>query len=91
MKLKMYLAIVVTVSSILAFALIATTTTAAGTPFSIFENVVAQEGAINPTEDLVNDTQVDKDRGVNDTQIDKDRGTTRSSTDFSAINDTMSN
>ena len=89
MKLKMYLAIVITVSSILAFALIATTT--AGTPFSIFENVVAQEGANNPTEDLVNDTQVDKDRGVNDTQIDKDRGTTRSSTDFSAINDTMSN
>ena len=77
MKLKMYLAIVITVSSILAFALIATTT---GTPFSIFENVVAQEGAINPTEDLVNDTQVDKDRGVNDTQVDKDRGTTRSST-----------
>ena len=75
MKLKMYLAIVITVSSILAFALIATTT---GTPFSIFENVVAQEGAINPTEDLVNDTQVDKDRGVNDTQVDKDRVITRS-------------
>jgi hypothetical protein len=76
-NLKMSLAIVTTVSSILAFALIATTT-AAGTPLSIFANIVAQEGAINPTEDLVNDTQ-----------IDKDRGNTRSSTDFSAINDTM--
>jgi hypothetical protein len=74
-NLKMSLAIVTTVSSILAFALIATTT---GTPFSIFGNVVAQEGANNPTEDLINDTQVDKDRG-----------NTRSSTDFSAINDTM--
>ena len=89
MKLKLYLAIVITLSSILTFALIATTTT--GATFSIFENVVAQEGAVNPAEeDLVNDTQVDKERGVNDTQIDKDKGTTRSSTDFSAINDTMS-
>ena len=87
MKSKMYLAIVITIFSILTFALIATTT---GGTFSIFENVVAQEGAINPAEDLVNDTQIDKDRGVNDTQIDKDRGNTRSSTDFSAINDTMS-
>jgi hypothetical protein len=87
MKLKMYLAIEITLSSILTFALIATTTT--GATFSIFENVVAQEGAVNPPEDLVNDTQVDKERGVNDTQIDKDKGTTRSSTDFSAINDTM--
>ena len=85
----MYLAIVITIFSILTFTLIATTTT--GTTFSIFENVVAQEGAINPAEDLVNDTQIGKDRGVNDTQIDKDKGTTRSSTDFSAINDTMSN
>ncbi len=76
MKSKMYLAIVITISSIFTFALIATTT---GTTVSIFENVVAQEGAINPAED-----------SVNDTQIDKDRGTTRSSTDFSAINDTMS-
>jgi hypothetical protein len=75
MKLKMYLAIVITLSSILTFALIATTT---GATFSIFENVVAQESAVNPAEDLVNDTQ-----------IDKDKGTTRSSTDFSAINDTM--
>ena len=76
MKSKMYLAIVITIFSILTFALIATTT---GGTFSIFENVVAQEGAINPAEDVVNDTQ-----------IDKDRGNTRSSTDFSAINDTMS-
>ena len=88
MKSKMYLAIVITIFSILTFALTATTTI--GGTFSIFENVVAQEGAINPAEDLVNDTQIDKDRGVNDTQIDKDRGNTRSSTDFSAINDTMS-
>jgi hypothetical protein len=87
MKLKIYLAIVITLSSILTFALIATTT---GATFSLFENVVAQEGTVNPAEDLVNDTQVDKERGVNDTQIDKDKGTTRSSTDFSAINDTMS-
>jgi hypothetical protein len=86
MKSKMYLAIVITIFSILTFALIAIT----GTTFSIFENVIAQEGAIN-SEDLVNDTQIDKDRGVNDTQIDKDRGTTRSSTEFSAVNDTMSN
>ena len=76
MKSKLYLAIAITIFSTLTFALIATTT---GTTFSIFENVVAQEGAINSAEDLVNDTQ-----------IDKDRGTTRSSTDFSAINDTMS-
>lgn len=75
MKSKMYLAIVITIFSILTFALIAIT----GTTFSIFENVIAQEGAIN-SEDLVNDTQ-----------IDKDRGTTRSSTEFSAVNDTMSN
>jgi hypothetical protein len=87
MKSKMYLAIVITIFSILTFALIAIT----GTTFSIFENVIAQEGAINPAEDLVNDTQIDKNRGVNDMQIDKDRGTTRSSTDFSAVNDTMSN
>jgi hypothetical protein len=75
MKSKMYLAIVITISSIFTFALIATTT---GTTFSIFENVVAQEGAVNPT-----------DSG-NNSQIDKDKGTTRSSTDFSAINDTTS-
>jgi hypothetical protein len=75
MKSKMYLAIVITIFSILTFALIAIT----GTTFSIFENVIAQESAIN-SEDLVNDTQ-----------IDKDRGTTRSSTEFSAVNDTMSN
>jgi hypothetical protein len=75
MKSKIYLAIVITISSILTFALITTT----GTTFSIFENVVAQEGAVNPPEDLGNNTQ-----------IDKDKGTTRSSTDFSAINDTMS-
>jgi hypothetical protein len=82
----MYLAIVIMIFSILIFAIIATT----GITFSIFENVIAQEGAIN-SEDLVNDTQIDKDRSVNDTQIDKDRGTTRSSTDFSAINNTISN
>ena len=87
MKSKMYLAIAITIFSTLTFALIATTT---GTTFSIFENVVAQEGSLNPVEDLVNDTQVDRERGVNDTQIDKDKGTTRSSTDFSAINDTLS-
>ena len=76
MKSKMYLAIAITIFSTLTFALIATTPT--GATFSMFENIVAQEGAVNPAEDLVNDTQ-----------IDKDKGTTRSSTDFSAINDTM--
>ena len=75
MESKMHVAIAITIFSILAFALIATTETT----FLIFENVVAQEGAVNPAEDSINDTQVDKDRG-----------TTRSSTDFSAINDTMS-
>jgi hypothetical protein len=75
MKLKMYLAIGITLSSILTFALITTT----GTTFLLFENVVAQEGAVNPPEDLDNNTQ-----------IDKDKGTSRSSTDFSAINDTIS-
>jgi hypothetical protein len=85
MKSKTYLALAITIFSILTFALITIT----GTTFSIFENVIAQEGAVNPAEDLVNDTLVDKERGVNDTQIDKDKGTTRSSTDFSAINDTM--
>lgn len=45
-----------------------------------FVNVLAQEeGAITPTEG-----------SVNDTQIDKDKGTTRSSTEFSAVNDTRS-
>ena len=75
MKSKIYVAIVITIFSILTFALIATT----GPTFSIFENVVAQEDVVNPLED-----------SVNNTQIDKDKGTTRSSTDFSAINDTMS-
>lgn len=65
---------IIVITSILAFALIAAT----GIMPKAFLNVLAQEGAINP-EDLVNNTQ-----------IDKDRGTTRSSTDFSAINDTMS-
>jgi hypothetical protein len=64
----------IAISSILVFVLILAT----GTMLSIFEYVVAQEDAINP-EGLVNDTQ-----------IDKDRGTTRSSTEFSALNDTIS-
>jgi hypothetical protein len=75
MKSNTYLVIVI--SSILTFALITTTI---GTMFSIFENVIAhQEGANNNSaaEDLVNDTQ-----------IDPDAGTTRSSPDFSALNDT---
>jgi len=73
MKSKTYLAIVI---SILTFALITTTI---GTTLSIFENVIAhQEGANNSAaEDLVNDTQ-----------IDTDAGNTRSSPDFSALNDT---
>ena len=87
MKSKTYLALAITITSIITFALI-TTTTAGTSSLSIFKNVVAQEDAVN-SEDYVNDTQIDKDRGVNDTQIDKDRGTTRSNTDFSAINDTM--
>ena len=75
MKKEMYLAIGITLSSILTFALITTT----GTTLLLFENVVAQEGAVNPPEDLDNNTQTDKDKG-----------TTRTSTDFSAINDTIS-
>jgi hypothetical protein len=73
MKSKTYLAIV---TSILTFALITTTI---GTTLSIFENVIAhQEGANNSA---VEDS-------VNDTQIDTDAGNTRSSPDFSALNDT---
>jgi len=83
MKSKTHLTIVIMISFILTFALNATT----GTMLSIFEKAVAQEGAITP-EDSVNDTQIDTDRSVNDTQIDTDAGTTRSSPDFSALNDT---
>lgn len=87
MESKTYLTIIIIISSILIFALYANT----GTMLSIFEKAVAQEGAqegaITP-EDSVNDTQIDTDRSVNDTQIDTDAGTTRSSPDFSALNDT---
>jgi hypothetical protein len=86
MKSKTYLALVITIYSVFIFALI--TITGTSSSFSILENALAQEDAVD-TQDTVNDTQIDKDRGVNDTQIDKDGSTSRSSTDFSAINDTM--
>ena len=66
--------ITIKISSIIVFALIITV----GTIPSIFEHVLAQEDAITS-----------EDSG-NDTLIDKDNGTTRSSTEFSAVNDTIS-
>ena len=69
--------IVIKISSIIAFALIITV----GTIPSIFEHVLAQEDAI---------TSEDSEDSGNDTLIDKDKGTTRSSTEFSAVNDTIS-
>ena len=60
--------------SLLAFTLIA----AAGISSTAFVNLLAQEGVITPK------------GSVNDTLIDKDKGTSRSSTEFSAVNDTMS-
>jgi hypothetical protein len=51
----------------------------AETTFSIFEKAVAQESTINSSD------------SVNNTTIDKDKGTSRSSTDFSAINETTTN
>jgi hypothetical protein len=66
--------ITIKISSITVFALIITV----GTIPSIFEHVLAQEDAITS-----------EDSG-NDTLIDKDKGTTRSSTEFSAVNDTIS-
>lgn len=83
MESKTYFTIMIIISSILIFGLYANT----GTMLSKFEKVVAQEGAITP-ENSVNDTQIDTDRSVNDTQIDTDAGSTRSSPDFSALNDT---
>ena len=58
--------------SILTFFFIGT----AETTFSIFEKAIAQESTIDSSD------------SVNNTIIDKDKGTTRSSTDFSAINET---
>ena len=66
--------ITIKISSIIAFALIITV----GTIPSIFEHVLTQEDAIN------------SEGSGNDTLIDKDKGTTRSSTEFSAVNDTIS-
>ena len=64
----------IAISSILVFALIVAT----GIIPTAFVNVLAQEGAITPK------------GSVNDTLIDKDKGTSRSSTEFSAVNDKMS-
>ncbi len=72
----------IAISSILVFALIVATV---GIIPTAFVNVLAQEeGAITP-KGSVNDTQI-----INDTLIDKNKGSTRSSTEFSAVNDTMS-
>ena len=79
MESKLY-SIAIKILSVIAFALIITV----GTIPSIFENVLAQEDAIT-SEDSGNDTLI-----INDTLIDKDKGTTRSSTEFSAVNDTIS-
>lgn len=79
MESKLY-SITIKISSIIVFALIITV----GTIPSIFEHVLAQEDAIT-SEDSGNDTLI-----INDTLIDKDKGTTRSSTEFSAVNDTIS-
>lgn len=79
MESKLY-PIAIKISSVIAFALIITV----GTIPSIFEHVLAQEDAIT-SEDSGNDTLI-----INDTLIDKDNGTTRSSTEFSAVNDTIS-
>jgi hypothetical protein len=78
MESNIYFTIAIS-SSILVFALIVATVGII--PTTAFVNVLAQEeeGAITPTEG-----------SVNDTQIDKDKGTTRSSTEFSAVNDTIS-
>jgi hypothetical protein len=70
----------IAISSILVFALIV----AIGIIPISFENVLAQEGAITP-KGSVNDTLI-----INDTLIDKNKGSTRSSTEFSAVNDTIS-
>lgn len=78
MKSNIYFTIAI--SSILVFALIVAT----GIISTAFVNVLAQEGAITP-KGSVNDTLI-----INDTLIDKDKGTTRSSTEFSAVNDTIS-
>jgi hypothetical protein len=75
--MESYIYFTIAISSILVFVLIV----AAGIISTAIVNIVAQEeGVVNPpAEDLVNDTQ-----------IDKDKGTTRSSTEFSAVNDTIS-
>jgi hypothetical protein len=78
MESNIYLTIAI--SSILVFALIVAT----GIIPTAFVNILAQDGAIAP-EGSVNDTLI-----INDTLIDKDKGTTRSSTEFSAVNDTIS-
>jgi hypothetical protein len=83
---NIYLTIAIS-SSILAFAFLIIATTVGIIPkTALFVNVLAQgeEGAITP-KGSVNDTLI-----INDTLIDKNKGSTRSSTEFSAVNDTMS-
>ena len=83
---NIYLTIAISSSSILVFAFLIVATTAGIIPTTaLFVNVLAQEeGAITP-KGSVNDTLI-----INDTLIDKNKGSTRSSTEFSAVNDTMS-
>jgi hypothetical protein len=81
MESNIYFTIAIS-SSILVFALIVATV---GIIPTAFVNVLAQEeGAITP-KGSVNDTLI-----INDTLIDKNKGSTRSSTEFSAVNDTIS-
>ena len=83
MESNIYFTIAIS-SSILAFAFLIVATVGI-IQTTAFVNVLAQEeGAITP-KGSVNDTLI-----INDTLIDKNKGTTRSSTEFSAVNDTMS-
>ena len=84
MESNIYLTIAIS-SSILVFAFLIVATAGIIPTTALFVNVLAQEeGAITP-KGSVNDTLI-----INDTLIDKNKGTTRSSTEFSAVNDTMS-
>ena len=83
MESNIYFTIAIS-SSILVFAFLIVATVGI-IPTTAFVNVLAQEeGAITP-KGSVNDTLI-----INDTLIDKNKGSTRSSTEFSAVNDTMS-
>jgi hypothetical protein len=84
MESNIYLTIAIS-SSILVFAFLIVATVGIIPTTTAFVNVLAQgEGAITP-KGSVNDTLI-----INDTLKDKNKGSTRSSTEFSAVNDTIS-